>query len=782
LQANRQKTKKQLKDLILKRRMEKENLIKAINKREELVEAMHAEVTKSFSEAFFIYSEASEDDGAPQLHPVLAMCHENPEDFMDTRLLVNWNIHAKVLGDVPDPDAEVPASTPVTYQWISVRDLCAKSVSYVCGMDTKVRVPQVAKHGWHWDNAEKVEENAKAKGKAAAPPKGKDKGTPVSTLNPIGVPHHGSDRGAFPPVLLKIHADHRSREVVATGEDESKETSEVAAPTDSHFSLCVQLHSDVSSVSPHGAGAVEEAKEGAAESAAAAFGLSDDVVLVLQEVRSDGEDPLVMRVQLSKNNPLPIARTTFHIPNEKIPSGAVLFLLRVFTTASLHMTFSCPAPVEVNIANAVWDSSGGVSQVLKDRTQPTHAKAEQILFRIPLQLAPPAEGQDDSGDSVFFYLHTTDRRVMDTLSLVAIDKDNKETRVLPSVTANCFHLQNTQSVVTVVGRCMHATMNIPEFEWSAYLLSRRALLVPSEIITLVVPEKSPRQRFRGEYIANNKLCVFRDVIGAASTEFPLALRLSMHSAEDQDAETKGIELIGRDSFLDVNEQLWFTARLYRKSDNKLVSEHHCRSIMQLYVLDKSGFLPDPDAHTEATEAPVKGKAKPPTDKKKGAKDVGDIVEFILDVTIDETRAKVPDNWRSRFPFRFRKVGLPSPMGGMDERSLDSIQVAQEPLFSWQLDVLGGKVAKMHHDLYTLERFAAIKNAWDEAEGGRRGKGHSARMYLNVRSGKAAEEEGVTAVSELAEALGKEEAMLQEREERSHSLAQVSDIHVCNVFM
>ena len=72
--------------------------------------------------------------------------------------------------------------------------------------------------------------------------------------------------------------------------------------------------------------------------------------------------------------------------------------------------------------------------------------------------------------------------------------------------------------------------------------------------------------------------------------------------------------------------------------------------------------------------------------------------------------------------------------------------------------------RVQHDLYDLERYAAIKNKWDEEEGGRRSKGHNARMYMNLRAGRPVEEEGVTAISELAESLGKDEAMLQARED------------------
>ncbi|CAE7758335.1 unnamed protein product, partial [Symbiodinium microadriaticum] len=271
----------------------------------------------------------------------------------------------------------VPASTPVDYEWLSLKDLCARKVTYICGMDTKIRTAHSTQFSWHWDSNEKVDEGAKGKGgKAAA--KGKDKAPAVSILNAIGTPYHGSDRGVFPPVLVKILSDEP---VASSGVEEESKCQAGEAPRRSHSSLCVQLQADVCSIS-QGEGSSDEP---------CPFGLSDDVVLVLQEVRSDGDDPLVMRVQLSKDNPLPITRTTFHIPCEKIPSGAVLFWLRVVTKASLHMSFHFPTYVEVGMANEIWDKSGGLSQVIRDRTQPTHEKAEQLLFRLPLQLAPPPE-------------------------------------------------------------------------------------------------------------------------------------------------------------------------------------------------------------------------------------------------------------------------------------------------------------------------------------------------------------------------------------------------------
>ena len=772
-QVKREKTKKQLKDLILKRRMEKDRLIKAIGKREELIARMQAETNKPFSEIFFVYAESP--GAEPLLHPVLAMCQPDPEDLMQTQLLVRWLTKPPVLGDVAVPDPDVPHSTPVEYQWVSIRELLGQQITYICGMDTKLRSSHEAAWAWHWDSSEKAEESTKGKGGKAAG-KGKDK-IPVSTLNPIGTPYQGSERGVFAPVLMKIFPDEvgsppmnsegrcEGGDVLENGDPDANA---VTAPRNEHFSLCVQLQGDLCRIAQG---------EGATEEVTSPYQLCDDIVLVLQEVRSDGEDPLVMRVQLSKDNPLPICRTTFHIPYDKIPSSAVLFWVRVVTRASFHLCVYSPASVEVGAANEIWEKSGGVSQVITDATQPTHEKTEQVLFRLPLQLAPPMEEEGDRSDSVFLFLHTQDRGVSNTLSLVAIDNDKKETRLLPSINGNCFALKSPKSIVTVVGRCWHGSNNIPEFEWRAYILSRHLLRPPGDVIPQVVPEKIPRQRFLGEYVPNNKLRIFRDVISAPVADFPIALRLSMHSAQHEDAETKGIELVGRDTFVDVNEQLWFTARTYRKSDLQLVGEHHCRSIMQIYTLDKEGFMADATSPGEV-EAGAKGsKSKPPADKKKGAKDVGDLVEFILEVTIAENRMKVPDSWRSRYPFRFRRYNTQSPLGGMDERSVDSVEVGQQPVFSWQLDVLCGKVVQMHHDLHDLERYAALKNKWDEAEPGRRGKGHNARTYVALRAGRTVEDEGATTVSELTEALGKDEAMLQAREDSLVELSQVS-VLVC----
>mmetsp|Transcript_20842 Transcript_20842/g.29973 ORF Transcript_20842/g.29973 Transcript_20842/m.29973 type:complete len:1324 (+) Transcript_20842:101-4072(+) len=780
-QMNKQRTKKQLKDLLRKKKLEKENLIRAVVKREELIDTINQSVATPFSEAYYIYR-LSLDGTRQEIYPILAICYpEGEKDLIETQLLIKWKVFPMTVGENPDPDPDIPGSRPVEYQWISIRELCCEYYVYVCGLDTRLRTNQCAEMGWHWECSEKSDDGAKGKGKAKA----KDKKAAVTpTMNPIGVPYEGVDRGVFPPMLLRIQPKVQGPSVLENSP--TAETDLVEPCTEqlemnsalgsSHYSLSVSVQADVVSLAPNAdkneCGAESTEVENS-ENSDRIFGIIDDAILVLQEIRVDKEEPLVMRVQLCASNPLPMARTTFNIPMSRMPNESVLFRVRLFTKSSCRISFHCPDPIEILEASQVWENSGGVARVFEGSTQPTHAKTEQILFRIPLKLSEVngSSTSDFQDESAFFFVHTSDRAIYNTLSLVAIDDETHNNKVLPLVNENCFQLHNSRCV-TVVGRCYHSTMNVPEFSWKAYALTRRPLVAPEEIIPYMIPEP-PGQRFTGEYAANNKLCIFKDVISADTNDFPLAFRISTHRIEDVDDNDDNVRLINDSSPCDVNEHLWFTARMYRKSDRQLVGEYNARSILQLYMIDKTRFLDVAVAEGEQkTEKSTKSKA----DKKSGKASDSDVLEFILELIVDENRMHVPDEWRSRYPFQFRRSNTSSELGNMDGRSVYGAGLSNKALFKWQLDVLAGKIVKMQHDLYNLERYTAMKNKWDEVSSGRRSRAQAAKTFFDIRLGRttADQEHSVDGVPELAEALEKSEESIADREKALQSLPEYKE--------
>jgi hypothetical protein len=773
---NRQRTKKQLRDLLLRKKMEKDNLIRDIHIREAVVTSVEESTRRPYGEVYFLHA-VSRAVGQDRILPILGTCHPDPEHPQTTKFLIKWSSSPMLFSEVPGAE-DVPGSTPVSYEWVSLLDLCRDySQVYLCSLDTRLRAPFSADWSWHWGDAPEKVEEGKGKGKKEA--KGKEK--KVELAAPVlGVPSRGQDRGVFPPILMKIDPQGLTESSIANGTASS-----------AYFSLSVNLQSDL--VAPQ----QQQVSDDETTKASHSFLVIDDTVLVLQEIRTDHEDPLVMRVQLAKDNiGFPANRVTFNIPLQRLPHEPVLFWVRLFTKSSVYLSFHSPAPIEVMEARTIWQNTGGSVWELSGTTSPAYAKTEQLLFRIPIQFTPTlppqeeesnpvrAGGSGGSDDSVLLYFHTSNRAITDTLSLVALDHQTGHSRVLPSINGNCFHLPSPDQQITVIGRSFHPSLNIPEHSWRATILSRRALIPPESKMNCLVggtAEKGTKQRFYGSYAPNNQLRVFRDVITAEVTEFPLALRFSCFSLKGDDEGSGGgnqtkINLIDENTDADVAEHLWFLARLYRRSDRVLIHEYSARSLLQIYLLSREGLTVDPP---EPVETEKKSSKASKTEKKK--KGEVETIDFILEVVLDESKMRIPTAWKSRFPFKFRRYHTASELGAMDEKVAEgassSFQSREETeiQFHWQLDVLAGKVSKMHHDTFDLERYASLKNKWEEDAPGRRARALAGRAYWTGRgnAAKPLDDPTIDKLSaDLAEALDKEEAVVAQRERQLKFLSLV----------
>jgi hypothetical protein len=312
----------------------------------------------------------------------------------------------------------------------------------VLSFETRSRAPLSQQMHWAWAApAEAVE--AAGKG-AKAPAKGKEKdkkGGEASglVLTPLGAPVAGADMGVFPPTLLSIDVssvlEKRSQAAAAaatadtTAEATSADTTPAAAEgaeasaaaaapapapavqvegaalggaerpdPGEYVAVMVHLQGEVLAAlgSPPApapaapapaAGAEAEAAPEGEEAPAPAPMTADDVVLVLQEIREDDAEPLVMRVSLSPSCLVtPVTRTTFHIPTSRIehsPNGGRLtFWVRLFTRASVMMTFASCCSLSLGPAESIWASSEeGVVSVIDGESGPIRANLEAILFR-----------------------------------------------------------------------------------------------------------------------------------------------------------------------------------------------------------------------------------------------------------------------------------------------------------------------------------------------------------------------------------------------------------------
>jgi hypothetical protein len=292
-----------------------------------------------------------------------------------------------------------------------------------------------------------------------------------------------------------------------------------------------------------------------------------------------------------------------------------------------------------------------------------------------------------------------------------------------------------------------------------------------------VPEHGPLHRYRGQYMANNRLKIVGDVISADATSFPIAFRFSTETLsstpvssprveeeqEGKEEETKTVTSSTHD------DHLAFVIKIYRLPSRTLVRELSGRNLAQHYLLDKDQLV-DSSEEEEGegggghTGGGGKDKDKKDSsgkkDKKKGGKGgeevPSDALEFLLEVVVDDTRMIIPAAWKSRYPYRFHQAdGSTVPESAVS--ALERSEVAAS--FTWQLDILAGKVYQLRHDTFDLEHFAAVKNEWEEASHGREERAAAALAYVTALRGK----HGAVAMADTEADDGSEEKKEKEKE-------------------
>jgi len=487
-----------------------------------------------------------------------------------------------------------------------------------------------------------------------------------------------------------------------------------------------------------------------------------DTVLVLQELRTDMEDPYIIRVQLGTHR-LPINRVTVHIPVEQLPPKPMLFWVRLFSISSLYCSIHCSAPVTIGPAEQIWESVGGKTTVFTGETAPTPIGIERMFFRLPLkgensitsaltcdsdviqEATEETFSTVSSEDMAICYLSIIQKDVTPYVSILLRDDATKNKMPLPLLDGNMIPISSGH-MKTMFGRCFHATAHLPGFTWKLLFLHQQPIAaVPS-------PQINCLQRFQGVYRPNNRLLLFRDILRVETHSFPFALRISTSSLPD----------IIED--INVEEDLCLLVKTYRKADRKLVGEFRSRGVVHMYKVEDTGFLPDPVIETEAEiieasqldngkrrTSTQKGNIKPVPVPKKDDKlkkdlkkvETTDFIEVLIECYLDETAMNIPHHWRSRFPFEFSTINsidpemLDSSQNDLEAHdftksftSSDNGRLPSDPQFIWNLDVLSGNILGVSHDTYDLERYTAMKNAWEAAQEGREEQATAAVSYVN----------------------------------------------------
>jgi len=701
------RTKKQFKEDYMRKQSEREAIINILRQRESLIANIESAIRNPFTEVFTVCYRDGE--GSLRIAPILAISYAKVEGDADaaaeeelgqTRLLVGWQVVKKAPFVEPYVDVsklsaveqynatlpKLPVPTEVRMDWVSLSELQSGN-AHIVAHDTLLRTPNAAALPWNWI-ADEPEEAVGDKGK------GKDKkGKDAAPVGPTGGPTMCVEAGQLEPTLLKVDnaaffmsAPAAGEVVSAGGDDEaaaalaaqadelSRVSSSMMVPLAPSLSLSIMIHADMS--------AQEKPVEGADVTAMAVAQqkLPSGVVVVLQEVRTDDLDPLVMRVELGQDAFVPMTRVTFHVPAERLSPSAkepLLFWVRLYTQASVSMSFRCGVNVVVGAAETVWASCGSdyKSLVKTGKAPSTAANTEQVLFRLPLQLAGRTENVFT--EKALVCVHVPDATLAQHISAglfsaqqilpydpesapanaeddVEIEKvavNFADSQFLPRL-APIFTTLSNHGTTTLLARCqlnrfLHEKLtgkkdltDIPGFSWKTVVLTKRSeVLPPANLQTNNKPA-----RYIGAYYPNRNLTMFRDVIAFEKASFPLSLSFSVRPSADKTAaavaaaepsdeeksekpverRAEAIRTYGKSSeeeppampavhTREFCEQVPLRLRLYRKSDAVLVYECRGSGSVSLHNVVIHSFL------GKGESAPTRSADEAPPADSKGAK-------------------------------------------------------------------------------------------------------------------------------------------------------------------
>jgi hypothetical protein len=439
--------------------------------------------------------------------------------------------------------------------------------------------------------------------------------------------------------------------------------------------------------------------------------LPSGVTLVLQEVRTDKVDPLMFVMEMKDTTYLPVMSKSFAVSAKRLssdPTQPLVFWMRLFTKASVHMHFTSEVGLTVGPAEKVWASIGKPVFLKEGRSEATRSQTQQLVFRLPLicerqaaatEGSAESKGEEGAADPAtappkaargMTFLHVADRGIDRFISLGVLPVDRAQALApLPRTQGNIVEFSADPAVSTILlGRTFPAALfdrtvnTVPAFNWKLLVLSDSPVCEPVKPIN----EEPVSQRYTGKFVANNKNALFRDIYTIDKLSFPFAFRLTTAhdrpvtgSAQDR-AETEKME---KKAFAGMasegarkalrhaltakgrRKDLCLSVKMYRASDMKLVSEFKGREGVICYSQALEHFLPDGETFDVASALAAAADAKAGAGGKKdtkaaapkgGAKGAApttsDTVDVLIECTLDEAAMIIADDWQSRYPHVF----------------------------------------------------------------------------------------------------------------------------------
>ena len=786
-----------------KRLNEYKKILEILKYRELQIQNLNKLLNKTYNECFIGINNLNQTYNILGISMPLPLLANNEIDIENISLLVNWevinvnneniNLELFEFNDIMTENShkiefpESPKTTQINMKWITINELIHTNSS-VISFETLIRVPYNIPLGWHWNI---IETNSNKKEKKSA------------KTEPIVTETLYSDPGTIPVVFMSLDTssyfveteiDIENDENSAINDQinefnamklqdnietdnlneenrtqiiEKTRKEKVLVPKSSHLSLSVAIHGDVMKSTEY----------------------SDDIVVILQEIRQDFEEPLVMRVELPNISIIPLQRTTFHIPIDRLPinnnsnNQSFVFWIRLLSKRSVYLTFHCAVNLHISEPFKLYNSIKNTEKIIENNNEniqqtycitkngtmltSTRINYEKLLFRIKLSIGINEILPPNCEVLVTVFLHISDPKIAKYVSMLLLSIDNENNNEInndntesisndnnelvsysfPRIINNRFIIKTNSNGIgnkLLVTRIFSNIEKIQSFDWNLTILSTQPLIdtlykpimtQPINNTKNTIINEQINKIFEGNYTSNNELLLFKDIYTIDKSTFPLAMKLSLHQIVlDSDVtETERDNTSMKDeNEMNVEEDVWLIMKIYRLIDNnrELIKEIKGKSIISLYNLELNLFINE--IITEELTPNENIVSKPLTAGKNTRQLSPPTKKTLTKETKDKDKLSLETIDMLIECYIDEKSMIIPDYYHSDKPYIYNESYQLNSQFQWKIEILYGNIINVMNDMIQLNKYLLIKNQWEETNIGRYNSGIAALEAYNTR--------------------------------------------------
>ena len=787
-------TKKQHRQAFNTRMSIHKDLCNNIEARESLIATIDKSVLAPFDESFGIFlPPGTAKNEELQVFPILAISYsDDVSDMKRVNVLVNWSMTPNAGPDVDERGEPIPVGTSVGMKWISLAEIASMSAVLV-SFDTTYYGGQGRNTDtldFHWQ-APIVEDTGKGKkGATIEEPPAAPNGMLECTLLNVDAPKAILSDSSTIPLTVSITSDV----ITLTKAEDVEPEAEPQNVTTSALLVLQQLDLEMKTVPLTLRVDLSNPSD---DSKDLPF-TKCTFQLPVQSFSSSGQAKFLLRLF---GRDASISIRICSSASVKIGKPLDLWSSSPPVTTVVEDDVASAEATETKDTGGESSSSSIPCKAIERSGQvpATPPNIEQILFRQLLPLCP------EDKEAIYLCLDMWSSIYPKGVDMVFLQES--ETAGDGYTTIN--RLNGTiikipkNATCTLVGRRFTDVVSA-EMSFKLTLLSSDeisfaentnlakalnekesslSILSVDDIASGDALTKTQVSRFSSAFTPNNNLLLFKDIYTVDKAHFPLSLRFDCETLKPVTKEGEATTVEGEEvapilntkmddpltSLGLTNEDLSLVVRFIRLSDGVAVRTIRGRGIIQAYNVELDWFKTaegEVAAGKDLVAAEAAG-GKGGKDKGKGAAEEapatvtasGELVEFGVEFSLDDTRMSIPLEMMSRLPYRCDLTGSGPyilPEVEPEELSLESGSLGDiatvgrigipPPFFKWYVSVVGGIINSIRHDTSELEKLALLKNSWEQGSEGRWGRSSAAVKYYYTLQ-KAKKEALVSSIEE-----------------------------------